>query len=914
MKTNTRYLISILFLVISAVCSLTLVFKPLHTTSYEYKWNPSSSSDSGVFPLDRSWPEELETNFKFVCESTTLQRVVSLGGLEILCNQNSVFVITGKTKLTYNSLNTGDDISVLFDSKSSELQIRNLSSGVIKSKTIPYNDFPKITQLNSPNPSVVNLSVYIKTRPDSISPDYLRPLLLIVTIGFAIGAILIRQPIKQIRKIEQPTMFPFWKQGLFVSVSFFISALLIPMFYDDGWVIQRVSQYLKTGYLGDFFFHSNAWLPQGYLTESFLSLFIAAGLPYLVIRLFVVFLLIVTWVLCVQSISLLSPNRLSQVSVWIASATFVAISSVWCISMRAESWVCVFLAAQFYFLVRYTKNLSWLSFYLSGFFAALAVSTHQSGMLALIGSFGLVFLALKQHKWKIQATLLIAVVAIVATFVAMFFIGYDLSTLVSNVKDFSDGAYENRLNEFNRIGEIAGQAISSARKFGWILSILVFAFVLSNLSKIKKSFRFYAILLLSYPLGFLLTSSKWGWHLGVISVPIFLVFLFTLNYMKKQSPIKLKPSISLPILVLGAGISVASNGSWGTYDFRSLSWPDYSEFFAGPQSYIYWYVAAVLVYVLGRIIERRDNKIFNKLSTVLVVLVVLLPSTTAAIWIVSDSFLYKQPGLNSWTMLRQNLKVLTQKDSQSCGILGSVPAYSGQVQKLETLGSPEGAQLLDIVPSKLFGWKDITVWSSENSESQLESTDFYQVKYPITKGHHFAVWWNSNSDFVEDSAYISIGFRLTDGSETSKLYVMDIPDEGGTWNELKIDLPTKAVSLNVQTYGNQYSYLQVTEPLLVSDMNARSTLAQGTTFVAPSYLPAVPCAKLPYSAQGLFPVPNFIISQNYNLDTRMWVEQYFAPGSLMLTNIGQVEQGVPAIWKATFNTPSKVTLINQSTN
>lgn len=894
---------------VALLSSLLLLSRPVDTTSTLYKWDPISASDSGVFPLDRSWPQYLDITFINYCENEIKRRVVSLGGMEVVCNSGKIEVTSGTKSISFALAAIGDTVSVKFEADKSKLTVTNQATNSFETSILNYQDFPKVTQLDAPSPAGDKLELSLETRPDSIIFDPARISLLLITLFFSfLTAWLIsnKQPISQ----SEQSLFRFKSQSIFVGFGLVISAFTVPMFYDDGWVIQRVNQYLHTGYFGDFFFHSNAWLPQSYLTESFVSFLLSAGLPYIGLRLFVALVLFVTWLLCLKSVLILT-RKISQSQLWFSSAVFLSIAGVWSISLRAESWVSLFLAAQLLFIVRYSKSGNYSDFYFSGLFAALAISTHQSGMLAIIGALGIAYLGIKNCNRNSLLKLALTTFSILALFLAFFFAGYDFASIESSVKDFTDGAYENRLNEFNRIGEIAGAAISSARKFGWLLAVVVFAFTLINYHRIPKPYKFIVTLLLCYPLGLLLTSSKWGWHFGVMAVPTFLVLLVVLISIKeKETNLNVRYSILFPVLTLCAGISLASKGSWGTYDYRWISWEDFSEFFAGTTSNYFWYVAAILLFILGNLLDRTKSKYAKRSGGIFLVVLVLIPYIFSISWIVIDSFAEVKPGVNTWTVFRQNIKTAFAINPESCGILGSVPAFDSQIQQLDQSEIPVDALMLTKSEAELFGWSNVISWDSSSGNNFIQSTPTYTLPSSDLPLQHISTWWTVSDGYPAEEVFLTVTYLFNDGQSIPETFGLPVPDVGGVWSEFKIPIPDGVSRLSLQTYGNEYAFVKITEPLLVTESNAKTTLGSGTTFIAPSFLPAVPCAQLPVAENGLFPFPTFVISQNYNLDTRMWIEQYFPPGRMMITDVGRVEENTPSIWRIKFDVATRVTALS----
>jgi hypothetical protein len=909
-KPIWKVLLSSLLAFLSLVGSFYLIFLPNKTDSFTYSWAPSDSLDSGVFPLDRSWPKEFEISFENNCDYVSDTLLFSSGGFEIYCIGEEIYAKSGAAVSDVLNSNIGDEVEIVFDSEVSALKFYNFSNGDSLSRTLVYSDFPKFSQLVVNESIPNNFNLVLTTRPASLSFDPNRLLLLFVVFALGFSSVFLFSKKSKNEKHRVRPIRSYWPQSILVFVGLFSSSLVMPMFYDDGWVLQRVSQYLETGYFGDFYFHSNAWLPQSYITETLLSLLYGQGVGYLGLRVFVSMILFVSWLFILQS-ALLIKRKLSKQVVWLAAGVYLSIAGVWSLSLRAESWVTLFLAVQLYFFTKFVFDRKLSFFLLSSTFAGLSLSTHQSGFVSLIPLLAMGGFALYQNRWRISLQLLLATLVSVSIILSLFFVGYDFNTILSNVRDFSDDAYQNRLNELSRIAEITGNFVSSARKFGALIILVVLVFALSKISELNGFTKFFSAVALIMPSGLLLTSSKWGWHIAVLALPISLLVLLVFDSGQKGRRGNYRYSILLPVLVTIAGISFASIGIWGTYDHRALSWDEYSDFFTAGTAQLFWALLVLVSILIGLLIDKFSPKYFglNFIGTSLTVLLIMLPATSSAAWIVADSLYEKDPGFFSWTMLRQNLKSVLVNDKNSCGILGSVPAYTSSVQPLQpTLSFNLEPMLTKVKPLK-FPWELVSAWSSELNSDKLSNTPVFQIPESFSPSDSFSIWWQSDYSSENLSQQIVLTKFYPDGTSTSEYTELLVPKVGGVWNKYQFKLEQGLTGISFATLGNEDNFIIITQPVRETVSTAVVTLSAGSTFIPPSYLPSVPCAELPAANRGLFPIPDFIVSKDYNLDTRMWIEQYFPEGSPNITELGKVEYDSPAIWRIEFIEAKKVKLV-----
>lgn len=815
-----------------------------------------------------------------------------------------LLVSSGKSAFAPLAGSRGDHVRLTFDGDSARATLENQSNGTQQALTLPYADFPRFTQLSAETPKRDELSVHLVTRPTSVRFDALRWVLFAAALVFSTIAVSISRP-RVRRPVPTSTVFAYWPQHLTVALGITAGATFVPMFYDDGWVIQRVTQFLSTGYLGDFYFHANAWLPQGYLTESLLSVLVSWGLPFIVLRLFVAALLLIAWLMLARA-ALLIRRRISRSAVWLAAFTFIAIGAVWCVSLRAEAWVCFFLAAQILFFVRYLQNRSPVSFFISGAFAGAAIATHQTGFVSLVPLAFMGYFAVRGLRAPHRFGLIISVAGIGAVTLAMFFAGYDLHTILANVKDFSDGAYQNRLDEIYRLGQVSGPAISSARKAGWIITIFVAVMAIASLHRARGMQRALSVIALLMPFGLLLTSSKWGWHYGVLLVPATLLVLLLVD----ESPgvFRLgRPrfAIWLPLLTIGAAVSLASAGSWGDYDFSQFDWSSFSNTIAGPSTQVFWFAAILTGAGLGFAIDRRALGVLGgeRIGVLLTCVLLVVPAAASAAWIIKDTMTTSTEGYSNWTLLRQNLKTLALQGSGSCGILGNQPVFAGEIDPLEISGAAVETTMLIPIEADGFAWPGTQAWSTVGQNGENAGTPFYTLKGGQEQNGQFAFWWQTHHRERDGQVAMSIVSRFADGSESSQSVIEVVPNYS-SWNKVEFGVPSDAVAVRIVLNGTPGGDIEITQPVITYMRSASDVLSNGTSFIAPNLLPGVPCAKLPAANAGLFPLFNYLIARTYPEDSQLWIEQYFPPDSVMLTQLGAARPGVPNIWQAEFDLAS----------
>ena len=908
-RRRSRYLASITLVLIGLFSSSILIFQPVPTQSFQYSWNPSSAESSGSFPLDRAHPSSLEVQFLDSCETGQDRDILYTGGLRVKCKEGQPEVELEQKNLTNVHSESGDHIKIWFDSRLSTIHLRNLDSGIEVSEKLEYAEFPRVNQLVAPYPLEDEVSLKLETRPTKIYWDASRILFLIIALFSGFLATLLMD-FRKSRYTAKKALFEvtkFWRQHLLVALGLIASAIALPPFFDDGWVIQRTRQSLSNGSFGDFFAHSNAWLPQGFISESLYAFLFAAGIPYAVMRFCVAGILFTSWLLFLKIPKHLNRD-LSQYSVWIASSAFVSFSAVNLVSLRAEPIVGLLLAIQVLYLSKYLRYKRWNHFYISGASSALAFSTHQSGFVSLVPLFGLILFSwsVRPHTNWIKSFIPIA--GILAAFIGFFFVGYDFVSILDNIRDFSGVYQRSRFNEFNRLAELAGSYTSSARKFSFLLFCLVFIFALISFRASSFKIRALSIILLLMPLGLFATSSKWFWHLGVMVVPLTTLILLLLDLEKTRNK-GIRYSFILPILMVAVAMSLSSAGSWGTNDSRQFSWQEFSEGIAGPQTEAYWISAIMLLAFIGFLVDYQKRPgSYRRLGVFTVVAITIFPSLASLGWIVYDSFTPREPGLLSWTMMRQNLQEILMPDSGRCGLLGGAPMYSKGVKPFPVSTLPlwaEERKPMIISDQDSLPWKNLESWTSDGEASEFTSTPIFEIRSLVPKDYVF--WWVASAPNQGETVEIELSYLLADSTVHIDRHVKSIVHPVRSWQKVIPQTPETAIAMRISVLGSQGNNISVTAPSEEFLGSAHSILGSNAiTFVSPDMVPSIPCVNLPSSQDGKYANFNYVVGTDFESTVGFWFYDYYPAGYIHITEIGIVEEGAPTLWAISFDSAEEV--------
>lgn len=905
MRNLNREVWGLILAFAAVLVSVALMILPLSTSSATYQWNPTESADSGAFPLDRSWPQTMVVDATFHCLSGN-QRVLSTGGFLLYCDDSAISAKTGETVFGPIYGADGDSIRFTFNGQTGTAVLSNRSTHEWSSAKLSFENFPVINELYSVTPARDDLTVTMTTRPSSLDFDIRRWLLAASAIALAIGSAIAFRSNSTTPEQQPSRRRSFWPQNIAVLVALGIAALAIPMYYDDGWVTQRVTQFLHTGYLGDFFYHSNGWLPQGFFTEFVLSLFIKNGISYLGLRMIVVIVLWVSW-LVVLATALRLKRTITPLSVWLAAAVFVSIAAVIGTSLRAESWVGLFTAASFYFIVRYMTSDSTPHLFGAGAFAGLATATHQSGFVAFVGFLVFVVYILHKNRWRPSLELTVVGLAVVASTLALFFVGYDLTTVIAGARDFSGGVYSNRLDEFFRVDQIAN-SMSGARRFAALVAVALLALSISSVRQVHGMNRQLLVIVMLSPFGLLLTSSKWGWHIAVLAIPAALL-TFLLVQFDKPAEEWSRPrfAVIFPVVTLMAGISLAQSGGWGVLDQSVITWERFAEKIAGPDTQWWWLGGAVILAAVGAALDGRPIERVKPraIGVSIAIFGLLLPSAASGAWMLADTYLSKTNPRLGWTMLGQNLDELTHQNLGSCGLLGSAKDFTFDITPLVAVPDRgNGKSLMQPTGTESLGFDNVDGWTTEAGNESALSTSDYLIPELQNANETYALWFNFAENVSRLDATIKIVAQKTDSLHIVKELKVGKTTQPWMWSKVEFVLPVDTRSVRIVVESRAPKPFVVTQPVIDIRDTALSVLNEGALFVGPGILPSIPCAKLPSAAKGLFPATPFIL-----LDSRkaQLILRYFPEERVSITELNKTNNKTPGIGKVEYDETGAIT-------
>jgi hypothetical protein len=401
-----------------------------------------------------------------------------------------------------------------FDAKSLTLKINGLEP--IK---MNRSNRPIVTSLIIPREApIAVVRVQMELRNSKYSNISRAPLISLIVLFFVILVFRTRFGMKspiQFLNERDFSLRRFWV----LLLALLISSILIPALPDDGWVLTRIGLFSQRGFLGNYFTNFDAPMPQGFMGEFVWSYLSQLGWSLIHFRILISLLLAFAWIYIENS--LLGKAWESRGSaVWIPFSCFLLASTSFLITLRAEFWIFLLSIISFSALAQSSRLNVRKSSFLLTFSLCTGILMHQTGYVLLAPFF--IFLVrnkyVREHTFDVFLGLYFG--GLLAAFLGV--IGVDLKTILEGTSDFSEGRGY-RQNEVFRFHQFFSYT-SSPRVFIYLLLtvfLLISILFLSNranpLSRVQENLVLASML---SPIFLLLTSSKWVWHYGSLTLPL----------------------------------------------------------------------------------------------------------------------------------------------------------------------------------------------------------------------------------------------------------------------------------------------------------------------------------------------------------------------------------------------------------
>lgn len=862
MLTRTR--VGTALVLLSAVLAVVFAFIPAQFNSSTISWRPDSGAASGAMQLTRGAPERIVVETS--CDLARKQ-----GGPEsVLLDTGSLSISVTDQRVRAGTTSDGPFAEATLPAGSCAVRAAySLESSLLTLSIDGTEDAvevapPTIYRLYTTTPPSIS-RVTIETQETGLAASWPRWVVGFTAIGALLaGALLLRLPTRRQRARTSGGASSFIaKFSLvdgFVLVSVTALSLITPPLIDDGWIINRSDALRDRWWFGELYDASDAWLPQGSLHELVLTSLQAAGLDLALLRLVIALQLAVTWILLRRAV--LVPAIGEASSRWAAAAaTYVAFAGAWLITVRQEPLVVLFATISLAVAVSHERSTKPGWVFVGLFAAGLALSTHQTGWVAVAPAGMIVWSIWGEFRRdrRSDLRLLVAVIAAGTAVVVATFAAADVRTVLEGIREFSKGQHSaGVLDEATRYVRVLGSSGARVSTL-FLLMLWCLAGSLGINAADERSKRLWVLSML-WLAGLLLTSSKWEWHFGVYAIPAACLAALTgveLNREDRRSG--LGTGAVLPMGVLVAGIGMTYAGAWNLRDLSSPTWGDLSNLLLGSDHRVYWYAAAFLTFVLGLVADRRHGR-WRRPATAALSLCILFPIGASAAWLIADAV---KPG---WSPVETNLHQVSS--DAACGALDGVQV-DAEVTALSRQSAPvtdeplvsEAFPRIERISSGPLGGQ-LPTWGTWAPEKDGSSPDartglFRSPTFGLDGARDITVWSAFGS---ADQLWARVVFTDASGGEEATNIP---PNATPQWSILQLAVPDGAREVRIEVDDQNTGFggwLAVSTPAVAADTTASAVMRGATGYVDPLVASQVPCLDLPDLSQGYWRHVDYLTS------------------------------------------------------
>ena len=923
-RNLTTLVLSLLSLVFSVAFALT---PPVFSRS-EILWTPNSNEKGGVFELSRGWPETIAatTSCSYLRDATP-GLILDTGGLRLLSAVDSLLleVESAPGKLEVILPAKGDcQVEVGFSSKRAEAYIS--IDGRIEFLTLGQESFPRVTQLTASVDQPLTIQeVKITTRPTGIEDVRTRAMWGIYSILFIVGAILLSTRIKKSSKKE----FNERKSrthivDALVVVFVMSAAILIPPAVDDGWVLARVDAFEGRGVFGNYYWNSDAWLPQGYSNEVVFYILRGLGLDFIHLRILVAFMVIGTWLVLRRGVIEPVAGREKWI-VFPAAGMFISFSCVYLITLRSEPFVALFVGLTFAALVNYRAANSRMALGIGTFSAGMSLSLHQTGVLALVPWFVMLTFALRtttsSHDYRINQ--FTAIIIGFSASILIVFLPFDAKTLMDSLNDFqsSDTHSGGIFSEIVRYREL----LYVGGPFFFPVAILVVVIFLGSfrMGNLNSTQRVLWVTSLSSLALLFLTGSKWVWHLGVYAVPatvlIALLMAKTSDFRRRLYGNQLY-CLFLPIVLYSIGSVFELFGTWGVLSQGSKNWQEFMVATRPSTMYPSWILLIAALGFFGFFVDKKiENKKLQQSAVVILTTLLVLPISINMVFLQKES---KNDLI--WSAAKQNWLDLIGTTTE-CGALTSSNFIStarslpieGTVAPIENrLSSEAHPALPGIFQAPFDGMQTWGTWFSEfetpsitdnESPNDHNTGQFVTPKFTLQGDESIGVWTTRGGPTSQSSEIV---FFAVDGSvilRSPLIFSTQVAPFDLAWHLNKVDVPEMAVSTYIQIDDDSKAaggWSAVSSPSKITEISSSKTFYKKSSFTGPFERTMFPCLELKSPTKGYWPEVEMVTENASTWQARKYVDY-------TLTQIGCASKNTTCVYRITYPT-AKVKVVSKN--
>ncbi len=853
--------------------SVIFAFTPPQFKNTEIVWQPTSNLDSGSLKLSRGWAEELLVE----TECQRLKGVEGIlfdsGGTILEKNSDQVFLRSPQDRFKKITLQLPNDfciIQVLISHKQSIVSLKVNED--IQEIHIGKNQVPIVNKLFIPSTETPTINkITIQTRSIGIENNKLRySILLVLALIFFIIVILNFTYDKKLIKIK----IKFSGLDLFVLGYLAIISFITPNFLDDGWVLARNDNYENSGIFSNIYDNNDAWLPQAHIWEMGLLLFRYIGFEFIHLRILIAFILFLSWYGLHHLIFKKYVTKINS-HLFVPASVFLIFSSAWLMTIRPEPFIvflAIFATVNVY---RYRENNSFTTLIIIVTLSALALATHQTGVvllgpLSVTAYFWFKSIEKARAEESIKYVLLGGSLSLIVVFLFL-----DVKNVLEGFREFSynQSYYTGIFSETVRYNLVFQSSNIRVYSIVLMLIFLIVAFKFIDHFTVDEKILWTISILGTFAL--FLTSSKWAWHLGSYA---FFASAYSGLAMKKLLIDKHNKSnlfiiISLTVAIIYAGAtSLESSASWGNQDLQVLSWQTFIDTYGGSSNHKMW--SLILILVVAVLIWGLHKNATRSISAI-IAFILLVPLALTQYWIILDD-----RKSNGWTQLSQNIKSL--RHTNYCGAFEETPIVTSDIEFTKV---SDDKFILDNDLYKEGFEKSSTLHRGplgtvENWGTYLFNSEENYLRTPIfTLGNErdLIVWTTSGA---QNGIEINAHFIDSDGKIVYSEPLAVVLEKVWILNYLLI--PEKANYVYFEIVDSNFDpdgWAAVSAPVLNKQKLIKNVNRKKSIFAGAFEYTNFPCINFPFPENGYWPKIDYVVE-----GTSFWNPSEFP--ELTLTEVG----------------------------
>ena len=877
-----------LFTTLLATLALVLITSPFSTKSQSVVWKPKVHIDSGELLVTRGWPQEM----KILVDTDLLQRyrgkILDFGDWSLSWSSVKGISVSKEEKVIASSLCRAklSLCEITFEAANNQLQ--DNSDTTFK---IERTDFPIISKLEIPSISPMSIQqVDLTLRPSQYSNGFRTILVCIILFLYLIFLARSSLTNRQNFKIPTPKFKALALLEFFIVFSTLsISSLLIPALPDDGWVMTRINLYQNRGYFGNYFTNLDAPMPQGFFTEYLMSILSKSFSSLLTFRFLAALLLTLSWVIIKRYIlnRVWSLNRGQETFVLLI---FLTSSISYLITIRSEFWIFIFSIGIYMALLGLSTEYQKWSFFAFFFFFVLSLLTHQTGVTLLAPLSVYLYFCIKKRFLSIQNLIYALHGSILA--VTLSYSGISLASTIEGLEDFSmsSGYRNNEIFRWNQIFSFASSPRVMVVLLLYLFVFLTFLLYANQSRSISTDERVLITAATFAPFTLLLTSSKWIWHFGALTLPLIILGTYVISRVSK------KPFEWLYFTFFASAVvsllSFRYSNTWGYLDFGLVPTDSLKGLL---DSGFFLLLSLAFVTFAGIIISRSRLKnderipIFLSFPISFVLIINLgmmgleLQKTTPKDYSLS----------RNWSPAIQNIDALFGRDN--CGLLGhmrSVRLFAPLSEKVIRTGysdMPSRAEF-DVLDYETF--EKITLPSNFISMGGAEA---YEMKFHISRSKSLGMWIFQNSEVPES---IQIRFLGSSGILLANKHLKSW--QPGVWNWIPFKAPSAAQQLMIKRPIFEDPKSRLTKPGSYTSLAKSAQKENVEGLISPYVQPYFNCIKPVDPSKGilhggrlLIPGLYFFSDTNY-AQIGCWTKKSFCVYSREIDFVGELSSSQKA--------------------